>query len=71
MTVHCLHLTNARLNNIPIRNDDRILRGLDPSNSSGPYGISARMLLGVYPDMWKMANLTPIHKKDKKHTFHL
>ena len=82
------YLTDKRLHNIPITNDDIIalIRGLNPAKANGPDGISGRMLIlgdeslvlplkliflnitetGIYPDMWKLANVTPIHKKGNK-----
>ena len=26
------------------------------------------LVTGIYPDHWKMANVTPVHKKDNKQT---
>ena len=82
------YVTDKRLNYIPFNNEDILvlIRSLDKNKSSGPDGISARMLslcddsivkplkiifsnivdTGTYPDIWKEANLTPIHKKGSK-----
>ena len=82
------YLTNHRLENIPITKIDILsqVRSLNINKSSGPDGISARMIsisdesivlplkiifsniltTGIYPDVWKQANLTPIHKKGSK-----
>ena len=82
------YLTNEKIEQIPIENDDIIslIRKLNPSKANGSDGISGQMLIlcdetvtlplkiifrnilstGVYPDMWKLANVTPIFKKGDK-----
>ena len=58
------------------------IHALIPSKSHGPDNISIRMVLicgdpldlifrniiqtGIYPDQWKDANVTPVHRKDDK-----
>ena len=58
------------------------IRSLNPAKSNGPDGISSKMLIladdsivsplmlifttGVYPELWKLANVTLIRKKGSK-----
>ena len=83
-----LFLTNNRIGQITIRNDEIIslIRNINPNKATGSDGISGQMLLlcddsailplkiifrnilltSIYPDTWKLANVTPIFKKGDK-----
>ena len=83
-----LFLTNNRIDQITIRNDEIIslIRNINPNKATGSDGISGQMLLlcddsailplkiifrnilltSIYPDTWKLANVTPIFKKGDK-----
>ena len=83
-----LFLTNNRIDEITIRNDEIIslIRKINPNKATGSDGISGQMLLlcdesailplqiifrnilltSIYPDTWKLANVTPIFKKGDK-----
>ena len=63
-------LANERINQISL------IRNLSPNKATGSDGISGQMLFlcdntvalpilltSTYPDMWKLANVTPIFKK--------
>ena len=68
-------LTNKRIDHITMIS---LIRNLYPNKANGSDGISGQMLLlcddccsnllltSIYPDMWKLANVTPIFKKGTK-----
>ena len=59
-----IYLTNERIEQIPIENEDIIslIRKLNPNKANGPDVLST----AIYPDMWKLANATPIFQKGDK-----
>ena len=73
-------LTDKKIDHIPIQFEEILLLigNLIPNKASGSDGISGQMLLlcdkmfqnilvsPIYPDMWKLANVIPIFKKDDK-----
>ena len=74
--------TDKRINDIPIPNGEilKLVRNVNPIKESGqmlllcddyvvlPPNIIFHNILdkAIYPDMWKLANVTPIHKKENK-----
>ena len=75
-------LTNKRIDQITIGNDEinSLIRNINANKATGSDGISSQMLLlcdvsiifrtilltSTYPDIWKLANVTPIFKKGDK-----
>jgi hypothetical protein len=71
--------TDKIIDRIPTQNEEIIslVRNINPNTASGSDGISGQMLLlcdtsvvtletSTHPDMWKLANVTPIFKKGGK-----
>ena len=75
-------LTNERIDQIPIESIDifSLIRQLNPNMATGSDGISPHMFCyvtnlscfsnilstAIYPDTWKLTNVTPIFKKGDK-----
>ena len=46
----------------------KMIRSLNPNKAHSWDGISTRMVYGVFPEIWKCANVVPIHKKNEKNS---